>query len=72
MQQWQIAARVIGIGWNVALTLIAGVLGGLWVDGKLGTKPVFLALGILLGLVIAGYGAYQVIRPLMNNQLEGE
>lgn len=72
MQQWQLAIRVIGIGWYMALAILGGVLGGLWVGEKLGSKPVFLIIGIMLGLVVAGYGAYQAFRPLMNNQLKGE
>ena len=72
MQQWQVALRVIGIGWYMALSILAGVLGGLWLDGRLGTKPAFLVVGILLGLVVAGYGTYQTFKPLMNNQVKGE
>jgi len=56
----------------MALAILGGVLGGLWVGEKLGSKPVFLIIGIMLGLVVAGYGAYQAFRPLMNNQLKGE
>lgn len=72
MQQWQIASRVIGIGWYMAFSVLAGVLGGLWLDNKLGTRPGFLIAGILLGLIVAGYGAYQMVKPLMNNQVKGE
>ncbi|MCL2149585.1 MAG: AtpZ/AtpI family protein [Dehalococcoidia bacterium] len=72
MQQWQIALRVVGIGWYMALAILGGILGGLWLDGKLETEPVFLIVGILSGLVVAGYGAYQAFRPIVNNQLKGE
>ena len=72
MQQRQIALRVIGIGWYMALAILAGVLGGMWADGKLGTKPVFLIIGLFLGLIVAGYGAYQTFKPFINNQLKGE
>jgi len=72
MQQFQVALRVIGIGWYMAIAIIAGVLGGLWLDGKLDTKPGFLITGIILGLVVAGYGTYQVFKPFMNNQVKGE
>ena len=72
MQQWQIALRVIGIGWYMAFAILGGVLGGLWLDGKLGTKPWFLITGIILGLVVAGYGTYQAFKPFVNNQVKGE
>jgi len=72
MQQWNMALRVIGIGWYMAFAILVGVLGGLWLDGKFGTKPGFLIAGILLGLIMAGYGTYQMLKPFMNNQVKGE
>ena len=72
MQQWQIAFRVIGIGWYMAFAVLAGVFGGFWLDGKLGTKPAFLVTGLILGLIVAGRGAYQMFKPFMNNQVKGE
>jgi len=73
MQQWQLAFRVLGIGWFMAIAILLGVLGGLWLDGKLGTRPLFLIAGIFLGLAAAGYGAYQMFKPFMtNNQDKGD
>ncbi len=73
MQQWQLALRVLGIGWFLAISILLGVLGGLWLDNKLGTKPVFLIIGIFLGLAVAGYGAYQMFKPFItNNQGKGD
>ena len=67
MQQWQLAFRVLGIGWFVAIAILLGVLGGLWLDDKLGTEPIFLITGIILGLVVAGYGTYSAFKPFFNN-----
>jgi hypothetical protein len=36
----------------MALTLVAGVLGGIWLDGRLGATPVFTVAGSLLGIVL--------------------
>lgn len=72
-QQWQLAFRFLGIGWFLAISILLGVLGGLWLDNKLGTKPVFLIAGIFLGLATAGYGAYQMLKPFfVNNQGKGD
>ena len=73
MRQWQLAFQVLGIGWFVAIAILLGVLGGLWLDNKLGTRPIFLILGIVLGLAVAGYGVYAVFKPFFsNNQGKGE
>jgi ATP synthase protein I len=72
-QQWQLAFRFLGIGWFLAISILLGVLGGLWLDSKLGTRPVFLITGIFLGLATAGYGAYQMFKPFIaNNQGKGD
>ena len=72
MEQWRIALRVIGMGWYMAFAILGGVFGGIWLGDKFGAKPAFLIIGILTGLVMAGHGVYQVVRPLMNNQIKGE
>ena len=65
--------QMLGIGWFVAIAILLGVLGGLWLDNKLGTRPIFLILGIVLGLAAAGYGVYAVFKPFFsNNQGKGE
>ena len=63
MQQWQLALKVLGIGWFVAIAILLGTLGGLWLDNKLGTGPIFLIIGIILGLAAAAYGVYSAIKP---------
>jgi ATP synthase protein I len=42
--------RFTGMGWSIAIAVIVGVVLGDWLDGKAGTHPLFLSLGILLGL----------------------
>ncbi|MFC5711512.1 AtpZ/AtpI family protein [Thalassorhabdus alkalitolerans] len=41
--------------------LLVGIFGGRWLDGLLGTEPLFLVLGILGGL---GAGVYGLVRLL--------
>jgi F0F1-type ATP synthase assembly protein I len=49
------AAPYLGIGTTLAATVLLGLGAGYWVDGRLGTEPVFFLLGGALGLVAAGY-----------------
>jgi F0F1-type ATP synthase assembly protein I len=43
------------LGFSIAASLGLGILGGLWVDERLGTRPIFLLLGMMVGLVSAAY-----------------
>ncbi|MFC1917360.1 AtpZ/AtpI family protein [Chloroflexota bacterium] len=72
MNRRMAAMRLVGVGFFIGICLLLGVLAGLWLDGKFGTKPIFMMLGLLLGLVVAGYGVYQMLLPLLrNNQDKG-
>ena len=44
------AAPLLGLGTTLAVTVLAGLGGGHWLDGRLGTRPVFLLLGGAFGL----------------------
>ena len=66
MNLWVLAVRLTGLGWYVALCIVFGVVGGLALDGLLETKPLFMLLGIVLGSVVAFWGLYKMVQPLMN------
>ena len=68
MQGWQSALRVLGMGWYVVIAILLGILGGLWVDGKLGTKPLFTIIGLIIGIAAAVYGVYQMFLPFIKNK----
>ena len=59
--------QLVGIGWYVALSIVGGVVGGLWLDKRLGTVPILTLLGLLLGVVVAFYGMYRMVLPLLGN-----
>ena len=58
--------RLLGIGWFVALCLLGGVLGGLWLDDRLGTSPLMAMIGLGGGLVIAGIGTYRMLMAVVS------
>ena len=44
-------------------------MGGYWLDTKLDNAfPVFALVGLTLGLVVAFYGVYRIVRPLMKEE----
>ncbi len=50
-----------------SLTWIGGVLiffSGLWLDNKFNTNPIFVIVGLLLGVITAIYGVYRILSLL--------
>ena len=70
MSWWVLALRVAGLGWYVALSIVVGVGGGVWLDKKLNTVPFFMLVGILVGSVVAFYGMYKMVKPLLNGSYD--
>ena len=58
-----IVMQLVGVGWYVAFCIIGGLVGGLWLDGKLGMVPVFTLAGIVVGSALAFYGIYRMVLP---------
>ena len=72
MRRWEAALRFIGVGWFIGISILLGVLGGLWLDSKFGTKPILVIVGLILGLVVAFYGVYRMLLPLMRSKKDKE
>lgn len=68
MEKWVLAARFIGIGWYIGISIAGGILGGLWLDRKFGYSIIFTLVGLFLGLVVAAFGTYRMIVPLIKEQ----
>lgn len=71
MRRWQAALRFIGVGWYVGLSILGGVLVGLWLDGKFNTRPLFVIIGLMLGIVVAFYGVYKMLALLAKKKDSG-
>lgn len=65
MDRWVVALRLTGLGWYVAFCIGIGILGGVWLDRRAGTLPLFTVLGIVLGSVAAFWGVYKMILPVL-------
>ena len=64
---WSIVLRLTGLGWFVAVSIILGVVGGLGLDRLLGTTPLFILLGTVLGSVVAFWGLLKMVTPVLNS-----
>ncbi|MGD1119384.1 MAG: AtpZ/AtpI family protein [Dehalococcoidales bacterium] len=69
MDKWLPAIRVTGIGFYIATCIVGGTLAGWWLGGK---RPLFMIIGLLVGLFLAVYGTYRMIKPLIKNNQDKE
>ena len=65
------ALRVLGVGFFIGGSIVLGVLLGIWLDTKFNTHLLWVA-GLILGLVVAFWGVYQMLLPLMSNKRNKE
>lgn len=55
------AAPYLGIGTSLAVTVLAGLGIGYWVDGHLGTRPFAFLVGGVLGMLAAAYHFFKLL-----------
>jgi ATP synthase protein I len=48
------ALSASSVGLELGISVVIALLGGMWLDGELGTEPWFMLLGVVIGL-IAGF-----------------
>jgi hypothetical protein len=59
------SARLVGIGFYLALCIVLGTLGGRELDRALETGQVFTLVGLALGLVLAVYGGIKQLLDVL-------
>jgi len=56
--------RLIGLGLQLGSTIVGALviflLGGIWLDRRLGTSPLFLLVGMVLAFIAIGYNLYEL------------
>jgi hypothetical protein len=58
--------RLVGVGWYVAICLLGGSLGGVWLDNRAGSSPLFILLGLGAGLAVAAFGTYRMLAAVLS------
>jgi hypothetical protein len=54
------AGAIIGAGASFAVTVLAGLLAGIWLAGRTG-QQLWVLGGLFAGLAIGGYAAFRLI-----------
>ncbi len=72
--QWAKFARYANLALTFGITMIAavflGLYGGWWVDRRLGTFPVFLLIGVILGVGLGFYSLWKELAGFLENKPE--
>lgn len=67
MAGWEAALRLTGMGWYVVVAVIGGTVGGRALDNWLNVSPILTIAGLLLGILVAGFGISRMISPILAN-----
>lgn len=59
------AFKLLGAGLYMGAVIFGGTAGGYWLDRKLATQPVFVLAGLFLGLLLAFWGFYRMVIPVI-------
>ena len=68
MPSWALALRLMGLGWYVAGSIVGGIVAGMWLDRWVGTRFLFVLLGVLLGSTVVFYGLYKMVRSALGQK----
>ena len=72
MSRWAAALRLVGVGFFIGISIVLGVVAGLWLDSIFNTKPALVIVGLILGLVVAAYGVFRMLLPLISDKQDKE
>lgn len=65
---WRGLSLVGSLGFMVAVSLISGLMLGVYLDRRFGTKPWLTLTGLVLGLAAAGKSSYELIRSAIEKR----
>lgn len=58
------------LGFIIVVPIGIGMLAGFWLDSKLTTRPFFLFVGLIFGIVTCMYEVYHVLIPFFKKNNE--
>jgi len=64
---WLSLLSLLGMGFYIAIAIVLGIWGGHWLDGKLNSGPLWLIIGLILGIAVAGLGVYNMLKPFIES-----
>jgi ATP synthase protein I len=70
-KQLRAFARVGSVGIELALSVVVGLVGGMWLDKHFSTEPVLMLVGLIVGVIAGFRSVYQTVRKQSQNSGQG-
>ena len=67
---WLTMLSLLGMGFYIAIAIVLGIWGGHWLDGNFNTGPLWLIIGLFLGIAVAVLGVFNMLKPFIENARE--
>ncbi len=64
MVNWVRVVQFLILGWYIGFCIVGGIAVGIILDLKLGTGPFLSITGLVLGVVLAFFGLYRMVRSI--------
>ena len=61
MKKWEALSQGLQLSWVLLFSLIIPLLAGIWLDKKLNTAPLFILIGMVLGILAATVGVARMV-----------
>lgn len=61
-ERWRALAMAAEFGGTVLGAFVICLGGGIWLDRRLGTSPLFLFVGLALAFGVVGYRMYEIVK----------
>lgn len=72
MRRYLYMAALTQVGWMMALSVVLCLGLGIWVDGRLNTKPTFTLFLLFVGVVIGAFTVYSTVKSSLLGIQSGE
>jgi ATP synthase protein I len=66
------ALSASSVGLELGISVVLGVLGGMWLDGEVGSSPWFMLLGMVIGLIAGFRGVMRAVARSDRSALQEE
>lgn len=64
MVDWIRVVQFLILGWYVGFCIVGGIAVGVILDMKIGTGPVLTITGLILGVILAFFGLYKMVKSI--------
>ena len=61
---WRTATATVGLALAIPSMLFVPALVGYWIDSKYGTSPLWLIVGLVIGLLGTAFDVYRLLKRL--------